>query len=435
MGSSVVTYLIQKSSGAVRSVEAVPLHARILNALVSYLEYLEKMAWPKSLAVLYPHPGSALPIWKGVVCGGAIIIISVAGVWMVRRAPYLAFGWFWYLGTLVPVIGLVQVGAQAMADRYAYVPLIGIFIVIAWGLPELVAKWRYREKVLAVSAAILLPALMAITWIQVSHWKNSITLFKHAIEAVENENPNFSYIHYNLGVALYDLNKVEEAMVHYREAIRLDPRYADAHNNLAAALDDQRKFDEAIFHYKKAIRFKPNYPEAYYNLGNTLKNKREVKEAIDRYREAIRLKPDYAEAHNLLGHTLGQTGNTEEALAHFKMAVKIDPAFAEAHYNMGVAQIVAGKPNDATASLRKAIKLQPNYLDAHNNLGIALGSQGNLEEAIFHFETAIKIEPRFAQSHKNLGIALTKMGKNVEAQTHFKAARELKEKTNPGETK
>lgn len=202
VGSCITTFMVQKSGGAVESLEFTSLSSRLTNALVSYLDYLGKMIWPVDLAVFYPHPVNALPAWKGMVCAMALAGITVWAVRKVRRAPYLAVGWFWYLGTLVPVIGLVQVGEQAMADRYTYIPLIGIFIAVAWGLPELMKTWPHRNEALSISAGILIPVLMAITWTQVSHWKNSITLFKHAVAVTDNKYPSFSIVHNNLGIAL-----------------------------------------------------------------------------------------------------------------------------------------------------------------------------------------------------------------------------------------
>ena len=188
-GAGIVTFIVQKSGGALQSMETISLSARLTNAMVSYLEYLEKTVWPKGFAVFYPHPGNALAAWKGILCGLALVGITAIVIKFIRKAPYLAVGWFWYLGTLVPVIGIVQVGLQAMADRYAYVSLIGIFIIVAWGLPELMAKWRHRDKVLTILAGVWIPILMTMTWAQIGHWKNSITIFEHAISVTDKNYP------------------------------------------------------------------------------------------------------------------------------------------------------------------------------------------------------------------------------------------------------
>ena len=167
-----MTVHLQKIAGAVASLDVFSFQARLTNAIVSYLEYLGKMIWPSGLSILYPHPGNALPLWQGILCGMALVGITIISIRLIRKAPYFAVGWFWYLGTLVPVIGIVQVGGQAMADRFTYIPLIGIFIIVAWGVPELISKWHYKEKVLSISVGIIIFTLLITTWGQVSHWKN-----------------------------------------------------------------------------------------------------------------------------------------------------------------------------------------------------------------------------------------------------------------------
>jgi len=220
-GLSIVTFIAEKSTGAMNYAENLTFSTRLTNAMVSYLEYLGKMVWPEKLAVFYSHPGYALAVWQGILCGMALVGITIISIRLIRKAPYFAVGWFWYLGTLVPVIGIVQVGGQAMADRYTYIPLIGIFIIVAWGVPELMSKWRYKEKVLSISVGIIIFTLLITTWRQVSHWKNSITIFKHAIRVTDKKYPNLALIHNNLGIALRAEQKNEEAIAHYKMAIKL----------------------------------------------------------------------------------------------------------------------------------------------------------------------------------------------------------------------
>ncbi len=239
-----MTFIAEKSFGTMNYAENLTFSTRLTNAMVSYLEYFEKMIWPEKLAVFYPHPGNTLAVWKGILCGMALVGITIISIRLIRKAPYFAVGWFWYLGTLVPVIGIVQVGVQAMADRYAYIPLIGIFIIVAWGVPELISKWRYKEKVLSVSAGIIIFALLITTWKQVSHWKNSITIFKHAIRVTDKKYPTFAAVHNNLGIALFAKQKNEEAISHYKMAIKLKPTHAKAHNNLGNALFQKGEIEE-----------------------------------------------------------------------------------------------------------------------------------------------------------------------------------------------
>jgi len=233
-GLSIVTFINTISFGAIA--ENVTFSTRLTNATISNLEYLEKMIWPEKLAIFYAHPGNTLAVWKGILCGMALLGITIISIRLIRKAPYFAVGWFWYLGTLLPVIGIVQVGGQAMADRYAYIPLIGIFIIVAWGVPELLKEWPYRKNVLKASAGILILTLMPITWIQVSHWKSSITVFKHAIKVTDKKYPGFSVVHNNLGNALSTERKIEEAISHYKMAIKIKPDYALAQKNLETAL-------------------------------------------------------------------------------------------------------------------------------------------------------------------------------------------------------
>ena len=275
-GAGIVTFIVQKSGGALQSMETISLSARLTNAMVSYLEYLEKTVWPKGFAVFYPHPGNALAAWKGILCGLALVGITAIVIKFIRKAPYLAVGWFWYLGTLVPVIGIVQAGVQAMADRYAYVPLIGIFIIAAWGVPELISKWRYKEKVLSISVGIIIPTLLVTTWWQVNHWKNSITVFKHAIRVTDKKYPGSPVVHNNLGIALVAEGKNEEAISHYKMAIKIKPDYADAYNNLGNALLNKGRTSEAISHYKMAIKFKPGFAAAQKNLETVLLRSEEL---------------------------------------------------------------------------------------------------------------------------------------------------------------
>ncbi|MBW2538391.1 MAG: tetratricopeptide repeat protein, partial [Deltaproteobacteria bacterium] len=241
---SVVAFLVQRSGGAVGSLEIFPIHYRIMNALVSYVSYIGKMIWPFNLALLYPYPGK-LPWWH--VSGAFLLLLSISllSIRNVRRFPWFAVGWLWYLGTLVPVIGLVQIGPQAMADRYTYVPLIGLFIMIAWGIPEIFKKWRYKKEGLVTITVVLLLMLTVISWSQVRYWRNSVTLFKHTLDVTED---NY-VIHNNLGFALAEMDRTPEAIWHYSEALRINPRYEKVHNNIGTAFILQGQLERAVEHF------------------------------------------------------------------------------------------------------------------------------------------------------------------------------------------
>jgi len=328
--ASVITYWAQQSAGALSNLETVPFKLRIANGLVSYLAYIGKMVWPFGLAVFYPHPGDSLPLWKSWVAGFLLVAVSAAVVWVASRYQYLLVGWLWYLGTLVPVIGFVQVGEQAMADRYTYVPLIGLFIIVAWGVADMVQKWRHGRLVLTLSATILLLAMMVGSWLQVLHWQNSINLFRHALSVTTN-----NYLaHYNLGNALALKGNLAEAIAHYNQALRISPNYPEAHNNLGNALALRGSLDEAIVRYKEALRIKPAYAEAHHNLGVGLDRQGQHVKAMHHYAEAIRIRPDDAQSHNNLGVALAEQGRLNEAIAHFTEALRINPNFTDARRNL-----------------------------------------------------------------------------------------------------
>jgi Flp pilus assembly protein TadD len=326
--SSLATLLAQQR--AVASWEGLPLSIRIANSLVAYVAYIGKTIWPSGLAVFYPHPLSTLPVWK--VAGAGLLLAGVSCLVLLRarRQPYLAVGWLWYLGTLVPVIGVVQVGAQSMADRYMYVPLIGLAIMISWGIPDLVTRWRIQRIALPLSAATVLAALMIVTWSQLGHWHDSVALFQRALDVTDN-----NYVaHSSLGSALAERGKIAEAIDHLSQAIRIKPSYSQGHYSLGFTLAGQGRNVEAIAHFSEALRIRPDYAEAHNNLGVLLAGQGKIAAAIADFSEALRLKPDYPDAHNNLGSLLAGEGKSAEAIAHFSEALRLKPGHAEARNNL-----------------------------------------------------------------------------------------------------
>jgi len=269
---SIMTLILFEKTGEPAAQDPVSILTILTNVVIAYFEYLWKMLWPKGLAILYAHPGNTLAVWKGILCGIALLVITTISIKLIRKAPYFVVGWFWYLGTLIPMIGFIPLEKHLIADRYAYLPLIGIFVIIAWGVPELLKEWHYRKNVLKASAGILILTLMPITWIQVSHWKSSITVFKHAIKVTDKKYPSFAAVHNNLGSALVAEGKNEEAISHYKMAIKLKPDFALGHNNLGFALFSIKKTEEAISHYKMAIKIKPDFTLAQKNLVTVLRS-------------------------------------------------------------------------------------------------------------------------------------------------------------------
>jgi len=371
----VATVVVQEKVGALKSLEAFPLTTRIANALVSYTGYIAKMIWPHNLAVYYPHPGT-IPGWQVAGSGLLLLCVSVMVIKAARNRPYLAVGWLWYLGTLVPVIGLVQVGSQAMADRYTYLSLVGLFIMIAWGVPSLLAGWHHKRNVLVISATVLLLGCVVGTWGQVRHWKNSVTLFQHTLKGTTNNH----FAHNNLGVALATRGRLAEAIYHYFQALRINPDTAEVHNNLGNALTAQGSVDRAMSHYYQALKIDSNNARTYNNLGNLLANQGKTEEAVNHYTEALRLEPSYAGAHYNLGNVLAEQGRTEEAINHFTEALRIMPYWAGVHNNLGVVLENRGRLEEAIDHYQEALRLNPDYAKARNNLERALRLVDNSAE-------------------------------------------------------
>jgi tetratricopeptide (TPR) repeat protein len=415
---SAITLAAQHKGGGFSAAGDLPLGIRAANAFVSYWKYIGMTIWPQGLAPFYPVFGKMPPFWQWAGAGSLLVLVSALAVRFAAKYPYLTVGWFWFLGTLLPVIGLVQIGRHAIADRYTYLTINGLFIVIAWGVPELLKTMPYRKVVLWATAAVVLTASMMTASRQVGYWRNSITLFEHTLK----ETSDNYLAHNNLGAALYKQGRTAEAIEYYLQSLRIDPAYEEAHYNLATALDKQGRTAEAIEHYLQALRINPGFVDAHNNLAATLYKQGRTAEAIDHYFQALRIDPAYEDAHNNLAAALDKQGRTSEAIEHYFQALRIDPDHLKAHYNLATALDKQGRTAEAIEHYLQALRIDPYHLKAHYNLGNALYKQGRTAEAIEHYSQALQIDPAFVDAHNNLGVALLRKGDIDGATARFREA-------------
>jgi tetratricopeptide (TPR) repeat protein len=350
----VVTFVVQKR--AVGAIPPLPISWRVENAVVSYVIYIWKTLWPTRLAAFYPHPNDTLASWEVILAAGLLVAITVTAIVFRNKCPYLITGWLWYLLMLVPVIGLVQVGEQGHADRYTYLPHIGLFLLLVWGVADVIQAYRFMWRVAAVTALVVILALATTAFIQTSYWRNSETLWTHAL-AVTSDN---DFAHNNLGYLCIDSGELDKAISHFEAAAMIRRGKTNKHynvgsafveTNLANALARKEESNEAMVHYNQAIRLEPNYADAYYNRGNLLFAKGQIDDAMADWERTIQLQPNDADAHTCLGNALLRKGSLNEAIAHYKTALALAPD--DPHSRNNLAWILATSPD---AKFRDGVK-------------------------------------------------------------------------------
>ncbi len=444
--SATVAFLAQRAGGSVISLKTMPLYARLARGAVLYVVYLGKTLWPANLTAVY-FGGPLESYWPVAGAGALLALLTAGAVWGAWRGQrWLAVGWFWYLGTLLPTIGLVQVGTQVIADRFLYLPQIGLCIAVVWAVGSRERGAGSRERgagsgergagsrergagsreqgagsgergagsgergagsrergageILSFSlspflpfslsflSALLLAALTASAWQQTRYWRNSEAL--------------------------------------WARALTFNPQNPAAHNNLGLVLGDRGQVDQAIAHWRKALEAQPDYTESHYNLGLWLSRRGQIDEAIAHYRALLEIQSDHVEAHNNLGVALAGRGKFDEAIVHYRKALEIKPEIADTHYNLGLALAARRQFDEALAEYRKVLELQPDHAEAHNSLGNLLARRGQVEEAIGHFQKALEIRPEMAEAHDNLGQALAARGQLDQALAEYHKALEIK---------
>ena len=433
--ASAVTVAVQKNMGAVAALTTVTYPMRLENATVAYAGYLGKLFYPAGLCVYYPLPYH-WPLEKIVEAAVILIAISSFAAVLWRRQPWLLVGWLWFVGTLVPVIGLVQVGTQAMADRYTYIPSVGLFVLTMWSVYELTRRWQHHAAMLVTAGVAAIILCCISTRQQLEYWRNGETLFQRAI-AVTGPNtvacrilgctlqkdghfdeaivqfkralelrPDDADLHCNLGSALADLKRYDDAIGQYLVAIKIDSNCASAYVNLGFALNKKGRFDEAIVHLQKALSLERENPVTYRNLGDSLDKLGRFDDAISQYQQALKLDPSLADSHCELGISLGHKGFLGEALRELQEAVRLDPDSADIHYNLGNAFVRSGRLDEAVGQFQAALKLKPDDADTHCNLGTVLYQTRHLDGAISEFQEALKLKPDFTEARQNLDTAL-----------------------------
>ena len=402
IGSCVATVLVPEKLTA----DKLPFGLRMENAVVSYVTYLWQMIHPSGLACYYPNPVNYLPFWQVVGALGLLLAISGA-VWAFHKQyPWLIVGWLWYLGMMIPVIGIVQISSYAHADRYTYLPQIGLYLIIAWVATELVAGWRHGRWLVGSLAFAVIVALILCARTQVSYWKNSTTLWEHTL-AVSGDT---DVAHNNLGMALVQKEQWTQAIVQFQQALKINPDYASAHDNLGTALVQKGQLDEAIAQFQQALKVNPGDDLAHNNLGMALVQKGQLDEAIAQYQQALKINPDFDMAHLDLGIALAKNGQLDQAITQYQQALEINPNYDLAHFNLGNALSQKGKVDEAIIQYQQTLKINPDSDTAHLDLGIALAKKGRWDQAIFQYLQTLKINPDSDTAHINLGNAFFHKG-------------------------
>jgi tetratricopeptide (TPR) repeat protein len=419
---AVITYITQKSGGVIETLGTIPLNYRIANMFLSYIAYIGKMLWPSGLAICYPHQLATLSSAPVVMCAMLFIALTVLSIYTGRRKKYAAVGWLWYVGTLVPMIGLVQAGEQAMANRYMYISMLGLLIIITCAANDFIAGRLRLKIVAAILAMVLLSVLIILTRIQVGHWQNSITLYDYALKVTQNN----ALVENNYGITLLiEEGRLNEAEQHFKNAIRIRPTYEDARNNLGRVLLMQGKTDEAIACFNELLRQNENFTQAQYYLAMALGSQGKYNDAIKHFAMVPNSNPKYPDARYRMGLALMTTNRFNEAITCFYDSLRQNGDSADIHYNLAIALGTQKKYDEAIEHLSKVLQLNPMYPGAHNKIGLALQSAGRLDEAIKYLNEGLKIN-RDPETYANLGSAYIQAGRYDLAVENLTKALELK---------
>jgi protein O-mannosyl-transferase len=398
---AVLTIVASAEGGVTSTLDATPLSARIDNATTSYVAYLGKAVWPSGLAVFYPYPTGDVPALRILANAAALLLLTAASLFLARRRGYVVVGWLWYLVALLPVIGFVQVGGQAMADRYTYVSLIGPFLIVAFGAADLVSRLRLPGFVPVAAALGLLAACSVATSAQVKHWKDSAALFVHALEVTEG---NF-VVRTKYATLLHDQGRSAESLPHFEEALRLRSDLPDLHVNYGNALWALGRREEALAEYRIALDLDPRSALAHYNLGVAHAAMGENEKAIEHYTAALRADPERSEAHANLGLALIEAGQAGPAIDALESALRIDPGDVVARRGLAFALAGVGRVDAAIEEYLRVLEARPDDAWAHTRLGLLYEARAETERAVEHFRRAVELDPGSAEARARLDAA------------------------------
>jgi tetratricopeptide (TPR) repeat protein len=395
--SGVVTLLVQRSGGAMEAEQHFPWWIRLPNLPISYWRYLGRVFYPVNLSAYYPHP-LFWPVGEITAAAGCLIAVSALVIFAARRYPFLATGWIWFVITLLPVIGLIQVGTQAIADRYTYIPSVGIFVMVCWGAPELLSRLSHGKSILASASAIVLLLCGWLTQKQIGYWKDSESLFRHAL-AVQPDN---TLAHLNLGVALQSTGGLDAALAEYNAALRLNPNVAASYFSRGSVLSELGRFDEAIADFETGLRIAPEDAKAHLLLGSALERKGDLQGAISELQTSAKLNPDLVEVHNNLGLIFRRNGLLDAAIDEYRKAIAVRPGYADGHNNLAIALSMIGRSDEAISHFARAVQLNPNSSSFRANYAAALQENRRIDEAVSQYETALRLDPNNTRVRESL---------------------------------
>jgi tetratricopeptide (TPR) repeat protein len=386
----VLATVAQGKAGALSSLEALPLESRLKNAVLSYGAYLLRTVYPVHLAAYYPAVAQAVPVWEVGVVLGALLAVSAVAVWQARRAPWVAVGWLWFLGTLVPVIGLVQVGSHAQADRYVYVPLVGLFIAASWSLAHLALYPRWHKPAIAL-ACLSVACLVPLSWQQAHAWTDTEALWQHALTATRDNH----VAHNNLAVELQKRGDLAGALREFGEALRIKPGYAHALNGKGQSLMSLDKVAEAAECFREAVRSDPTLTMSHNNLGVALARMGKPAEAAEEFAEVVRLDPEDASGHLNLGRALLGQGKAAEAIPHFRGGMRLKRDDLSALPELGRACQLSRDWAQAETCFRRLVALQPGMASYHRELASCLSRRGQASEAAAQYQQSLRLDPKW----------------------------------------